>query len=48
VVGDPEVAAELRGGALNAEPFDASLKGLEDERVSIFRLTTPAEVRVDA
>jgi hypothetical protein len=46
--GDPEVAAELRGGALSVEPFQASLKGLEDERVGIFRMTAPAEVRIDA
>ena len=29
-------------------PLEASLRGLEDERVGIFRLTAPAEVCVDA
>jgi class 3 adenylate cyclase len=48
VLEDPEVAAELLDGGLSAEPFDASLKGLEGERFELYRLTAPAEVRVGA
>jgi class 3 adenylate cyclase len=47
VLEDPEVADLLSGGLL-AEPFDASLKGLERERFELYRLTAPAEVRVGA
>jgi class 3 adenylate cyclase len=46
VLDDPEVAAEVRGGAVTAQPFEASLKGLEAERFELFRLVAPAEVRV--
>lgn len=48
VLDDPEVAAELVGSGMNAEPFEATLKGLEEERFELFRLTAPAEVRVGA
>jgi class 3 adenylate cyclase len=48
VLDDPEVAAELAGGGMSAESFDATLKGLEAERFALFRLTAPAEVRVGA
>jgi class 3 adenylate cyclase len=48
VLEDPEVAAELAGGRLSAEPFDATLKGLEEDRFELFRLTETASVRVGA
>jgi class 3 adenylate cyclase len=48
VLSDPEVAVELAGGVLRAEPFDASLKGLEEERFDVFRLSVSPEVRVGA
>jgi class 3 adenylate cyclase len=48
VLEDPEVAAELASGALSAEPFDATLKGLEEDRFELFRLTETADVRVRA
>jgi class 3 adenylate cyclase len=48
VLEDPEVAAELAGGRLSAEPFDATLKGLEEDSFELFRLTETASVRVRA
>jgi adenylate cyclase len=48
VLDDPEVAAEVASGGTTVEPFDATLKGLEDERFELFRLTAPAEVPVGA
>jgi len=46
VLEDPEVAAELAGSGMGAEPFEATLKGLEGERFALFRLTAPVEARV--
>jgi class 3 adenylate cyclase len=48
VLEDPEVAGELGGGRLSAERFDATLKGLEDDRFELFRLAETAGVRVGA
>jgi class 3 adenylate cyclase len=48
VLEDPEVAAELAGGGMTTERFDATLKGLEEERFELFRLTASVEVRVGA
>ncbi len=42
VLEDPEVAAELGGSDLQVGPFEASLKGLEDERFEVFRVAPPA------
>jgi class 3 adenylate cyclase len=48
VLDDPEVAAELAGSGMRGEPFDATLKGLEEERFELFRLSASAEVSVGA
>jgi class 3 adenylate cyclase len=48
VLDDPEVAAQLAGGGMSAEPFEATLKGLEEERFELFRLAAPTEVSVGA
>jgi hypothetical protein len=48
VLEDPEVADELAGSRLSAEPFDATLKGLEEEPLELFRLTASAKVPVGA
>jgi hypothetical protein len=41
VLADPEVA-DLLGGALEAEPLEATLKGFEAESFELWRLTARA------
>jgi hypothetical protein len=42
------VAAQLGGVAVTVEPFEAPLKGLEEERYDLFRVVARTEVEVGA